>query len=283
MGNPIEDVDESGGRARVDAKGYLQGPPELVVEIASSTASLDAREKFASYRRSGMPEYLLWRIEDEAIDWWVLEEDEYRPISGPGETILRSRVFPGLWLDIAALRAGNAAQVISSLQSGLASKEHATFVAELLNRDTRSGQIGDYYQFQVSTLGFSGLQFSLDQTGSFGGVTNVTFFAYSLDGISFTTVNNNVVVVPGVTWNSTTRNTACITSFDLSHVTQLDTQSDVYLRVSANIPPFANANGTWTIDNVSLSGIQVPEPRSLVLLGGPMLVLLLRSRKAQRI
>jgi hypothetical protein len=112
-------------------------------------------------------------------------------------------------------------------------------------------------------------------------VTNATF-AYSLDGISFTTVNNNVVLQPGVTWNSTTRNTACITSFDLSNLTQLDNQPDVYLRLSANLPPFANANGTWTIDNVSVSGIQVPEPGSLVLLSGPVLVLLLRRRKTDR-
>jgi hypothetical protein len=174
--------------------------------------------------------------------------------------------------------------------SGVASGFHAspltTFSSGIGNGSAHSltgnyCQTGDYYQFQVSTLGFSGLQFSLDQTGSYGGVTNVTF-AYSLDGISFTTVNNNVVVVPGVTWNSTTRNTACITSFDLSPLTQLDNQPDVYLRVIANLPPFASANATWTIDNVSVSGIQVPEPAGLLLLSGPVLVLLLR-RKAKRI
>jgi hypothetical protein len=173
--------------------------------------------------------------------------------------------------------------------SGVASGFHAspltTFSSGIGNGSAHSltanyCQIGDYYQFQVSTIGFSGLQFSLDQTGSYGGVTNATF-AYSLDGISFTTVNNNVVLQPGVTWNSTTRNTACITSFDLSNLTQLDNQPDVYLRLSANLPPFANANGTWTIDNVSVSGIQVPEPGSLVL-SGPVLVLLLRRRKTDR-
>jgi hypothetical protein len=175
--------------------------------------------------------------------------------------------------------------------SGVASGFHAssltTFSSGIGNGSDHSltanySQMDDYYQFQVSTLGFSGIQFSLDQTGSYGGVTNVTF-AYSLNGISFTTVNGNVVVQPGVTWNSTTRNTACITSFDLSALTQLNNEPDVYLRVSANIPPFANANGTWSIDNVSVSGIQVPEPGSVVLFGGPVLVLLLRRRKGERI
>jgi hypothetical protein len=181
--------------------------------------------------------------------------------------------------------------LMPDLGSGVASGFHVspltTFSSGIGNGSDHSlnanyCQMGDYYQFQVSTLGFSALQFSLDQTGGYGGVTNVTF-AYSVDGISFTTVNNNVVLQPGVTWNSTTRNTACITSFDLSHLTQLDNQPDVYLRVIANLPPFANANGTWTIDNVSVSGIQIPEPECLVLLSGPVMVLRLRRRKAERI
>jgi Uma2 family endonuclease len=127
-------IAEAGGRARVDAKGYLQGAPELVVEIASSTASLDAREKLASYRRAGVLEYLIWRVEDGALDWWVLEEDEYRPLGANAQTILHSRAFPGLWLDSAALLAGNSAQVMATLREGLANKEHAQFVAELKRR-----------------------------------------------------------------------------------------------------------------------------------------------------
>jgi Uma2 family endonuclease len=66
-------VTEAGGQSRLDAKGYLQGAPELVAEVAASSASLDAREKLACYRRAGAREYLLWRTEDEAVDWWVLE------------------------------------------------------------------------------------------------------------------------------------------------------------------------------------------------------------------
>lgn len=173
--------------------------------------------------------------------------------------------------------------------SGVASGFHAspltTFSSGIGNGSDHSltanyCQTGDYYQFQVSTLGFSGIQFSLDQTGSYGGVTNATF-AYSLDGISFTTVNNNVVLQPGVTWNSTTRNTACITSFDLSHVTQLDNQPEVFLRVIANLPPFAGASSTWSIDNVSVTGIQVPEPASLLLLPGMAILVWARQRKKE--
>jgi Uma2 family endonuclease len=125
---------ECGGQARVDAKGYLQGAPELIVEVAASTASVDAHEKAISYRRAGNREYLLWRTEDEGIDWWFLDEDEYRPIQPGEDGTLRSRTFPGLWLDPLALLAEDGAKVIASLQEGLQSAEHAAFIAELQRR-----------------------------------------------------------------------------------------------------------------------------------------------------
>src|SRR5437762_5868582 len=122
---------EYGGQARVDAKGYLDGAPELVAEVAASNVSLDVREKLDSYRRSGVREYVVWRTEDEAVDWWALEEDEFRPLPAEGDGTLRSRVFPGLWLDIGALLAGDGPRVMAKLQEGLQSAEHAAFVAEL--------------------------------------------------------------------------------------------------------------------------------------------------------
>jgi Uma2 family endonuclease len=127
-------VPECGGQARLDPKGYLQGAPELAVEVAASSASIDVREKLASYRRAGVQEYLVWRTEDEAVDWWVLEEDEYRPLPAGSDGTLRSRVFAGLWLDARALLAGDGAKLMAKLEEGLASPEHAAFVAELQKR-----------------------------------------------------------------------------------------------------------------------------------------------------
>ena len=100
-----------GGKAAVDESGYLSGAPELVVEIAASSVSRDAREKLVSYRRAGVAEYLLWRVLDEEIDWFLLEEDEYRPIQ-PEEGLLRSCVFPGLALPVAAALSGDLATVL---------------------------------------------------------------------------------------------------------------------------------------------------------------------------
>ena len=130
---------ECGGQTRLDAKGYLLGAPELAVEVAASSASLDVREKLASYRRAGVREYLVWRTEDDALDWWVLEDDEYRPLAAGDDGVLRSRVFPGLWLNAEALLAGDGPRLMATLHKGLASPEHAAFVTALRQRGGTAG------------------------------------------------------------------------------------------------------------------------------------------------
>src|SRR5205814_9757166 len=67
-------IPECGGRMRLDGDKYLDGAPELIAEVGASSASLDVREKFDSCRRARVPEYLLWCITEEMIDWWALEE-----------------------------------------------------------------------------------------------------------------------------------------------------------------------------------------------------------------
>ena len=124
-------VAEAGGHSRIDDKGFIEGPPELIAEVAASSASLDVRDKLASYRRALVMEYLVWRTEDQAVDWWMLEEDEYRPLPAEGDGILRSRIFPGLWLDKHALLAGDGPKVLTKLQEGLKSAEHEAFVKKL--------------------------------------------------------------------------------------------------------------------------------------------------------
>ncbi len=120
---------ECGGQSRLDEKGHLLGAPEFAVEVAASSASHDAREKLAAYRRAGVLEYLLWRTEDEALDWFILEEDEYRPLPAAADGSLRSRAFPGLWLDPQALLTGDGAKLMAKLQEGLQSAEHGAFVS----------------------------------------------------------------------------------------------------------------------------------------------------------
>jgi Uma2 family endonuclease len=122
---------EQGGRSYVTEDGYLAGAPELIVEIAASSASYDLHEKKRVYRRNGVPEYIVWRIYDEAIDWFRLENEEYVKVEPDAEGVIESSVFPGLRLAVTALLTGDLPRVLAEVQKGLASPEHAAFVARL--------------------------------------------------------------------------------------------------------------------------------------------------------
>lgn len=106
---------EHGGATRVTEEGYLAGPPELIVEIAASSASIDLRDKRRAYGRNGVREYLVWRVAEEVLDWFCLEEEEYRPQAPDPEGFLHSRVFPGLRLPVDALRNADAARLLAAL------------------------------------------------------------------------------------------------------------------------------------------------------------------------
>jgi Uma2 family endonuclease len=119
-----------GGQARIDADGYIKGGPELVAEVAASSASLDLNAKLRVYRDNGVREYIVWRVLDGAIDWFVLCRGQYVLLPAVAGTY-RSETFPGLWLAPDALTRFELASVLQVLQQGLASAEHAAFVARL--------------------------------------------------------------------------------------------------------------------------------------------------------
>jgi hypothetical protein len=118
-------------KRRVDDKGYLVGPPELTVEISASTKARDVRGKFSAYRNNGVREYLVWRVKDGAVDWWELREGVYVPLPADKHGAVKSHVFPGLWLNVPALLASDVVGVMATLQTGLASAEHAALVKKL--------------------------------------------------------------------------------------------------------------------------------------------------------
>lgn len=120
-----------GGQARIDEDDYVEGAPELVAEVASSSASYDLGVKHNVYRRTGVGEYVVWRVLDRAIDWFVLSEGRYVPLPRDDAGVFRSEVFPGLWLDPEAMIRGDLAAVLETLEKGLASPEHAAFVERL--------------------------------------------------------------------------------------------------------------------------------------------------------
>ncbi len=119
-----------GGRSQFTPDGYIQGAPELVVEVAASSASIDLGMKKQVYRRNGVQEYLVWQIFDQQLDWFYLEDGIYQALAADTEGIIRSRVFPGLWLARPQLLQNNLAAVLETLQVGLRSPEHQAFVAK---------------------------------------------------------------------------------------------------------------------------------------------------------
>jgi Uma2 family endonuclease len=120
-----------GGAVQFDAEGYIVGAPEFVAEIASSSVSQDLGPKLNAYRRNGVREYFVWRVRDDAIDWFALRDGRFDRLEPAADGVTRSEVFPGLWLDTAALIAGDMPWVHAVLRDGLADPAHAAFAASL--------------------------------------------------------------------------------------------------------------------------------------------------------
>lgn len=122
----------AGGRSRLSTDGYIEGAPELVVEIAASSVAIDLRDKKRAYRRNGVQEYIVWQVFDQQLSWFRLQDEEYIPLTTNTEGIICSQVFPGLWLAVSALLEGNMQDVLAVLQAGLNSAEHLAFMQTLV-------------------------------------------------------------------------------------------------------------------------------------------------------
>ncbi len=119
---------EVGGQSTISQDGYVEGAPELIAEIAASTVSIDLHKKLTVYRRHQVQEYLIWRVDDQEFDWFRLNNGEYIQLEPNSEGVICSQIFPGLWLDKAALLRGDLAKVLTVLHRGLVTKEHQEFV-----------------------------------------------------------------------------------------------------------------------------------------------------------
>lgn len=126
-----------GGQVKISDDDYVEGAPELVVEVSSSSVSIDLNAKLRVYRRNGVREYIVWRVLDRMIDQFVLREGRFDAIPASAAGILRSVLFPGVWLDTAALIRGDIAAVFGLLQQGMQSAEHAIFAEGLRSRGSQ--------------------------------------------------------------------------------------------------------------------------------------------------
>jgi Uma2 family endonuclease len=122
---------EVGGNSRISDDDYVEGVPELIAEIAASSASYDLNDKLNAYRRNGVQEYIVWQIYENHLNWFSLQEGRYVTLEPDGVGVIRSQIFPGLWLAVNALREGDLAEVLAVLQQGLQTAEHQAFVEHL--------------------------------------------------------------------------------------------------------------------------------------------------------
>ena len=127
-------IDEDGTSLLSD-NGYIEGAPELIVEIAGTSADYDLHEKLEAYLRNGVAEYIVWQTQEGRLDWFRPVNEEYVPMSPDADGLIESQVFPGLRLAVNALMGGDLATVLSELQKGLETIGHAAFVRQLLEKE----------------------------------------------------------------------------------------------------------------------------------------------------
>ena len=125
---------EYGGSSQVGEDGYLEGVPELIVEVSASSASYDLNQKKRVYARNGVPEYIVYLAYEQRIIWFMLRAGVYEEQQPDENGLLKSERFPGLWLLPDALLGGELPRVLEVLQQGIASQEHKTFSAALTRR-----------------------------------------------------------------------------------------------------------------------------------------------------
>ena len=124
--------EDFGGKSWINDDDYLEGSPELTVEIAASTASYDMHDKLEMYQEKGVQEYIVWRVLDNQIDWFSLKNGNYQRLSADKQGIIESKVFIGLRLNIKALLNHDLTQVLQDLQAGISAKSHKEFVKDLV-------------------------------------------------------------------------------------------------------------------------------------------------------
>jgi len=122
---------EKGGQMRVNEDDYLEGAPELIAEVASSTEFLDLHGKKDDYERAGVREYIVVALRQNRVFWFILRNGRFEELPLGADGVYRSEVFPGLWLDPAALLRLDRPRLRELLQEGLSTQEHAAFVARL--------------------------------------------------------------------------------------------------------------------------------------------------------
>ncbi|HBE19295.1 MAG TPA: Uma2 family endonuclease [Cyanobacteria bacterium UBA11149] len=123
---------EVGGKSSISEDDYVEGAPELIVEIIRRSNGRDWQSKRQVYCRNQVQEYLVWRVDEHQFDWYHLNDGDYVQFQPNSDGMISSLVFPGLWLDKFSLLAGDLPRVLAGVRQGLATSEHQIFVQQLI-------------------------------------------------------------------------------------------------------------------------------------------------------
>jgi len=130
---------ELGGRSWVDEDGYVSGIPELLIEIDDYSREIDLGPRKADYERVGVREYVFVGLHPQELRRFVQRDGQLAELPCDEDGVFRSRVFPGLWLDIPALHTDDLSRLVEVAEQGLASPAHAKFAARLAKKRQGSG------------------------------------------------------------------------------------------------------------------------------------------------
>lgn len=125
---------EFGGQMRENADGFLVGAPELAIEVSSSSQSIDLNQKLRDYEQFGVQEYIVVALRRNEVFWFARKRNKFQPLPVGKDGILHSGMFPGLWLDPAALLERERQQLLTVLRAGLESPAHQAFVGKLAKK-----------------------------------------------------------------------------------------------------------------------------------------------------
>lgn len=146
--------------------------------------------------------------------------------------------------------------------------------------------VGDNYQFCTSTVGYEDISITWDHSSSNTGPRDFEV-QYNVNGGSYTSIGGTRTVLanaaPNPVWNATTRDAVYELTQDLSSVSAVDDVAQICIRIVQNSTVSANGGtvatgGTSRVDNVIISGTEIPEPTTLALLGLGAIGLIRRRR-----
>jgi len=199
----------------------------------------------------------------QTVATWTFETSAFTSVTNTGSTPLSTSIAPEVGSGSATGFHTSTATVWSSPTGNGSAK----------SLSANNWSVGDYFQFQVSTIGFSGLSLSYDQTGSSTGPRDFAL-SYSLNGTTFTSIGSTYSVLlngaPQTAWNSGASSSVFTLSYDLGAFSDINNASSVTFRITdmttTSIGGGTTASaGTDRVDNFSVFTTPVPEPSSVVL------------------